>query len=96
MNKKEAPNLDSKGVWRVYVYAGTVGLSYCFEVLAGGLVGYFLGSELDKYFGIKGWGKVSLVIIFLAASITHVVIGLQRLQDKMDKMIEKIEKGEKT
>ncbi len=94
MNKKNPPDLDGKGVWKVYFYAGTVGLSYCFEVLAGGLVGYFLGSELDKYFGIKNWGTVSLVILFLGASITHVVIGLQKLQDKMDKMIQRIEKGE--
>ncbi len=66
-------------------------MSYCFEVLAGGLLGYFLGQELDVYMGWKSWATMTLVVVFMGTAIAHVVIGLQKLQEKMDKMIEEIE-----
>jgi F0F1-type ATP synthase assembly protein I len=92
MSYKKPQNLSSKSVLKMYVYAGSVGLSYCFEVLVGGLVGYFVGNWVDNRFSLSPWGVVLSVVLLISLTVWHMVVGLQNLQKKMDSFL----KGEES
>lgn len=77
---------DNKTLFKKYAYAAGLGMSLCFEVLAAGLLGYWVGDWADKELGSKAkLGTAFFVMFFLGISLFHVVRQLERLQNLMDR-----------
>jgi F0F1-type ATP synthase assembly protein I len=82
VKKKEEQSSKSKSI---AVYAG-VGMSFAAEMgMAVGL-GWWLGSLADKRWGIKPWGMVAGIVLFLFAALFHIARLLIRLQGEDDEV----------
>lgn len=53
------------------IYGG-IGLSLCTEVAVSGLIGWWIGARLDEKFGVKPWGTLVFILIFIGISFWHV------------------------
>ena len=67
------------------VYYCGVGSSLVSELVAAGLVGYYLGTELDKKWDHKPWATTICILFFVIASLVHVIWMLQKLQDRINR-----------
>lgn len=63
------------------MYMG-LGLSLSTEMAVAVGLGWFLGDKADKAWGIKPWGTMGGLILFVTVALIHVVMTLQRIQDK--------------
>ncbi|MDZ4738480.1 MAG: AtpZ/AtpI family protein [Alphaproteobacteria bacterium] len=61
--------------------SGSIRIAYrlASELLAGLLLGVFLGWGFDKLFGTRPWGILFFLILGLAAAMTNVIRTAQRL-----------------
>ena len=68
-----------------YAYIAGVGMSLTTEMAVAGFAGWWLGGLLDQKFAIKPWGSIAGILLFIAGSMIHVVMTLQRLQRTLEK-----------
>ncbi len=88
MNQPKEPDegQENQKVFKKYAYAAALGLSLCFEVLAAGLLGYFVGAKADIWLESKAkLGTAFCVIFFMGVALFHVVRQLEKLQKVLDR-----------
>ena len=61
-----------------------VGFSLCFEVAIAGYLGWLIGNHLDERFESSQLFTISMLILFLSASIFHLVNVLRKLLNRME------------
>jgi F0F1-type ATP synthase assembly protein I len=78
---------DSKSRSRIkaYVLYGSLGLSLCTEIVVAGLVGWFLGSAADRRWGLKPWGSLIGIFLFLGVAFFHLMRTLAQISRRLEK-----------
>lgn len=71
---------------RIILYISGVGTGMGAELIVSVGIGLFLGSWMDNHFGIKPYGTLLSVLVFLGASLAHILITILQMQKKLEKL----------
>ncbi|NCN42586.1 AtpZ/AtpI family protein [bacterium] len=61
-----------------------VGMSVATEIAVATGLGYLLGNWIDQKMGWQPWGLMISVVLFLGGSMTHAIIVLKHLNNRMN------------